>query len=187
MQPVSSSSVPAEVQDDRRKREPIEIVRLIQTSASRRRRNRWVETEKQLKATWTFGHLIITSLVRYLNQRGDLEMLSDLMYSTGLRCYCIVWASATNAAAWLRHTKDYCAFLLERREPNVVPSPCGHRCMVRAAVCLTVMPASYFRYNRRFNYRPQFQDRQNPHVLKFCLIRSNTNKNTHRVDSVQAV
>ena len=61
--------------------------------------------------------------------------------SPGHRCCCIVWASAINAAAWLRHKTDYCAFLLERREPHGVPSPCSHTCMGCAAVCLTVMPS----------------------------------------------
>ena len=32
-------------------------------------------------------------------------------------------------------------FLLERREPHGVPSPCGHRFMVYATVCLTVVPS----------------------------------------------
>ena len=61
--------------------------------------------------------------------------------SMGTRCYCVVWASATNAAAWLRYRTDYCAFRLERREPHGVPSPCGHNRMVCAIVCLTVMPS----------------------------------------------
>ena len=67
--------------------------------------------------------------------------MSIIYSSTGARCYCVVWASATNAAAWLRHRTDYCPFLLERREPYGVHSPCGHRCMVCATVCLTVMPS----------------------------------------------
>ena len=79
------------------------------------------------------------------------------------RCYCVVWASATIAAAWLLHRTDYCAFLLERREPHGVPSPCGHICTVCATVCLTVMPS--FLHNRCFNYQPQFQDRQKPYPL----------------------
>ena len=36
--------------------------------------------------------------------------------------YCVIWAMATIAAAWLKHKTDYCAFLLERREPHGVPS-----------------------------------------------------------------
>ena len=32
-------------------------------------------------------------------------------------------------------------FLLERREPRGVPSPCGHSCMACATVCLTVVPS----------------------------------------------
>ena len=64
-----------------------------------------------------------------------------MIYSSlGLHC-CVVWASATNAAAWFRHRTDYCAILLERREPHGVPSPCGLSCMVCATVCLTVMPS----------------------------------------------
>ena len=53
----------------------------------------------------------------------------------------VVWTSATNAAAWLRHRTDYCAFLLERREPHGVRSPCGHSCTVCYIVCLRVMPS----------------------------------------------
>ena len=67
---------------------------------------------------------------------------TSIIYSSmGPRCYCVVWASATNTAAWLRHRTDYCAFLLERLEPHGVPGPCGHSCMVCATVCLTVMPS----------------------------------------------
>ena len=62
-----------------------------------------------------------------------------LYFSTGPRCYCVVRASATIAAARLRHRTDYCAFLLERREPHGVPSPCGYSCMMCATVCLKVM------------------------------------------------
>ena len=43
---------------------------------------------------------------------------------TGPRCCCVVWASATMAAAWLRHRTDYCAFSFERREPHGIPSSC---------------------------------------------------------------
>ena len=64
------------------------------------------------------------------------------MYSSpGPRCCCVVWASATTAAYWLRHRTDYCACFLERREPHGVPSSCDHSCMVCANVCLTVMPS----------------------------------------------
>ena len=65
----------------------------------------------------------------------------QLYFSTGPRCYCVVWASASIPAARLRHRTDLCAFLLERREPHGVPSPCGHSCMVCATVCLTVVPS----------------------------------------------
>ena len=68
--------------------------------------------------------------------------LTSIIYSSpGPRCCCVVWASATIAAAWLRHRTDYCSFLLERREQHGVPSPCGHSCMVYVTVCLTVMPS----------------------------------------------
>ena len=67
---------------------------------------------------------------------------TSIIYSSpGPRCCCVVWASATNAVAWLWHRTDYCAFLHERREPQGVPSPCGHSCRVCAIVCLTVMPS----------------------------------------------
>ena len=45
------------------------------------------------------------------------------------------------SAAWLRYRTDYCAYLLERRKPHGVPSPCGHSCVACATVCLTVMPS----------------------------------------------
>ena len=65
-----------------------------------------------------------------------------IMYSsTELRCCCVVWASATIVAARLTHRTDYCAFLLEWREPHFVPNPCGHSCMVCPTVSLTVMPS----------------------------------------------
>ena len=35
---------------------------------------------------------------------------------------------------------DYCASLLERREPHGVSSSCGHSCVLCATVCPTVMP-----------------------------------------------
>ena len=54
---------------------------------------------------------------------------------------CVVCSSATNAVARFRHRTDYCAFLIERREPHGVPSPCGHSCVVCAIVCLTVVPS----------------------------------------------
>ena len=60
---------------------------------------------------------------------------------TGSCCCCVVLVSTTNTAAWLWHRMDYCALLLERREPHGIPSPCGHSCMVCATVCLTVMPS----------------------------------------------
>ena len=66
--------------------------------------------------------------------------MSIIYSSPGPRCCWVVWASATIAAAWLRHRTDYCAFLLKRCEPHGVLSPCGHSCMVCAIVCLTVMP-----------------------------------------------
>ena len=59
----------------------------------------------------------------------------------GTRCRCVVWTSATIAAAWLTQSSDYCAFLIERREPHGVPSPCGYSCTVCATVYLTVMPS----------------------------------------------
>ena len=61
----------------------------------------------------------------------------------GPRCYCVVWANTTIAAAWLRYRTDYCAFLIERREPHGVPSPCGLRFMVYTTVCINaiVMPS----------------------------------------------
>ena len=68
--------------------------------------------------------------------------MSIIYSSLGSRCCCVIWTSATIAAAWLRHGTDYCAFLLERREPDGVPRPCGHSCMACATVCLTVMPSS---------------------------------------------
>ena len=96
---------------------------------------------------------------------------SSIIYSSpGPHCCCVVWASATHAATWLRHRMN-CTFLLERREPNGVPSPCGHSCMVCATVCLTVVIV--FRHNRRFNCRPQFQDRQKPHPpISYFMSRS---------------
>ena len=64
-----------------------------------------------------------------------------MIYSSSRpHCYRVVCASATNVAAWLRHTTDYCAFLLERGEPHGVPSPCGHSFMMCATDCLTFMP-----------------------------------------------
>ena len=72
-------------------------------------------------------------------------------------------------AAWLRHRTDYCDFLLERREPHGVPSPCGHNCMVCAIVCLSVMPSvsditdvSTIGYSFKTNNRltPLFHDAQ---------------------------
>ena len=79
------------------------------------------------------------------------------------RCSCVVWASATNATAWLRNRTDYCAFLLKRCEPHGVPSSCGRSCMACAIVSKSY--AIVFRNNRRFNYRPQFQSRQSPHHI----------------------
>ena len=65
-----------------------------------------------------------------------------MIYSSpGHRCCCFVWASATIAAAWLRHRTDYCAFLLQRREPHGVPSPRCHSFMACATICLTVIPS----------------------------------------------
>ena len=66
---------------------------------------------------------------------------TSIIYSSPWpRCCRVVCASITIAAAWLRHRTDYCASLLERREPRSVPSPRGHS-MVCATVCLTVKPS----------------------------------------------
>ena len=35
-----------------------------------------------------------------------LAPYEQLYSSTGLRCYCVVWASASIPAAWLRHRTD---------------------------------------------------------------------------------
>ena len=74
--------------------------------------------------------------------RVFIEPPTSIIYSsTGPRCSFVVWASATNAAAWLRHRTDHCACLLEKREQHGVSSPCDRRCMVCATVYLTVMPS----------------------------------------------
>ena len=62
-------------------------------------------------------------------------------------CCCVVWASAAIAAVWLRHRTDYCTFLLRRRKPHGVPSPCSHGFMV--CCCLSKSYAIVFRYTLR--------------------------------------
>ena len=77
---------------------------------------------------------------------GKLEYLEFVYVWNMVKCWkvrflCITICKAmVNVAAWLRHRTNYCAFLLERHEPHGVSSPCGHRCMVCATVCLTIMP-----------------------------------------------
>ena len=40
-----------------------------------------------------------------------------------------------------RHRRDFCAFLLEKRDPHGVPSSFGHSCMACATVRLPVTPS----------------------------------------------
>ena len=79
------------------------------------------------------------------------------------RCCCVVWPSATNAAAWHRHRMIIVPISAKGVNHIAYPSPCVHSCMVCVCVCATVCYAIGFRHSRRFNYRPQFQDRQSPH------------------------
>ena len=69
------------------------------------------------------------------------ERVEPIIYSIPGHCCCVVWARATIAAAWIKRGRDCCAFLLERREPHGVPSPCSHSCTACATVCLTVVPS----------------------------------------------
>ena len=107
--------------------------------------------------------------------------LTSIIYSSpGHSCCCVVWVSAAIAAAWLRHRTDYCAFFLGRFEPHRLSGSCGHSCVATwgtwpmwpqlcghsywcVCYCFPESYAFVFRHNWRFNYWPQFHDRQKPH------------------------
>ena len=55
---------------------------------------------------------------------------TSIIYSTPEPVVVLVRASPIIDAALLRDRTDYCTFLIERREPQGVPSSCDHSCIV---------------------------------------------------------
>ena len=85
--------------------------------------------------SWSNCQVVYSNLCIYLatyEYRIPLTAAPLMLYRMGQRHYC---------GSCLDTELIIVPFLLERREPHGVSSPCGHRCMVCATVCLTVMPS----------------------------------------------